>query len=90
MATPDEARAVAAQAVEDARMRMLERGLNPNDYPRLPEALRRAIEQVIGARELGEDVESRRRYLDAVLMRSTLPSRPWRNRRPHSRHESRS
>jgi hypothetical protein len=67
--TPDDVRALAAEAVEDARMRLLERGLPPDGYPRLLEALWRAVEQVVAARELelGDDVESRRRYLDAVL-----------------------
>jgi hypothetical protein len=42
MPTPAEAREVAAQAVEDARLRLLERGLPPDGYPRLLEALRLA------------------------------------------------
>jgi hypothetical protein len=67
MTSPAEASEVAAQAVEDARLRLLERGLNPNGYPRLLEALARAVEQVIAARELGGDVESRRVFLYAVL-----------------------
>jgi hypothetical protein len=80
MPTPDEAREVAAQAVEDARLRLLERGLNPNGYPRLIEALRLAVEQVLAARELGDDVESRRHYLDEVL--DALDATPVVDREP--------
>jgi hypothetical protein len=67
MPTPDEAREVAAQAVEDARLRLLE-------------ALRLAVEQVLAARELGDDVESRRHYLDEVL--DALDATPVVDREP--------
>jgi hypothetical protein len=74
MPTPGKARALAAAGVKDARQLLRERRVDPSRCPRLLDALRLGIEQVIAARERGDDVAPRRAYLDAV--RERLASNP--------------
>jgi hypothetical protein len=69
LATPTEAREIAAIAFADAEARLLERGVDLRSCGRLLEALRRGTEQVIAAREHGCDTGDYRRYLDAVYAR---------------------
>jgi len=69
LATPDEARQAGAIAVQAARDRLLERGLDPGAHGRLLRLLALGIEQCVAARELGLDVAQRRAFVDAVYER---------------------
>jgi hypothetical protein len=69
LATPSDAHEVAAIAVADARIRLVERGIDPDEHLELLGALEHGIGQVIAARELGRDVREYRSYVEAVYER---------------------